>query len=293
MSHTQRTLLPSLRFSQTANLVKHLTFLRQSFGISPGHVSPSKDPNPPPRARRPLVDPNSLQMPKLSRAPNVPGIYEEEEIASSPEEDEEEAEHVPSPTIRRKARSRLAASRLPLPARASSPPPLPTPPQAAEEPGSSSKRRAVRRENEPLNINAVVGDRVMPPRASSPAFGSPARREAGLAEDDEEQAVVRKSRSRIPIHNDDLDYIPTAKKEKEKMKMKQAERDLPSEEGDAVASSRVRERKRRRHEDSGLKDVTNSPRSRAMLPPIDTNTSGAAHAQAMRNADACHCNFFD
>lgn len=54
--------------------------------------------------------------------------------------------------------------------------------------------------------------------------------------------------------------------------MKQVERE--PEEGEATTSSRVQERKRRRHEDySGLKDVTNSPRSRAMLPPLDTNAS--------------------
>ncbi|OAX37501.1 hypothetical protein K503DRAFT_850425 [Rhizopogon vinicolor AM-OR11-026] len=261
----------------TANLVKHLTFLRQSFGIPPGIVSPSKEPKPPPRARRPLVDPNvSPQMPKLSRAPNVPGIYEEEEVASSPEGDEEEAERVPSPTIRRKAKLRLAASRLPLPARVSSPPPLPTPPQAlSEEPESLSKREMAMLESPLIDFRKGIRikDRIIiPPRAASPAFGSPARREAGLAEDDEEQAAVRESR--IPVHDEDLDYVPTAKKDKVKVKMKQAERELPLEEGEAATSSRVRERKRRRQEDySGLKDVTNSPRSRAMLPPLDTNTS--------------------
>ncbi|KAG1731202.1 uncharacterized protein EDB91DRAFT_730277 [Suillus paluster] len=256
----------------TANLVKHLTFLRQSFGIAPGVASPPKEAKQAPRARRPLVDSNaSPQMPKLSRAPNVPGIYEEEEVASSPEGDEEEAERIPSPTIRRKVKSRLAASRLPLPARVSSPPPLPTPPQAPpEERGPSSKRKAGRRESGLLNVSTDGGDRIIPPRAASPAFGSPARREAGLAEDDEEQEIVRKSR--LPPAQDE-DYVPTAKKEREK-KMKQVEREIPSEEGEAAASSRVRERKRRRHEDySGLKDVTNSPRSRAMLPPLDTNAS--------------------
>jgi hypothetical protein len=257
----------------TANLVKHLTFLRQSFGIAPGVASPAKEARPASRARRPLVDPNaSPQMPKLSRAPNVPGIYEDEEFASSPEGDEEEAEHIPSPTIRRKTKSRLAASRLPLPARVSSPPPLPTPPQApAEERGSSSKRKAGRRESGLLNVSTDGGDRITPPRAASPAFGSPARREAGLAEDDEEQEAVRKSK--LPsTQDDDLDYVPP-KKEREK-KIKQVERDLPSEEREATTSSRVQDRKRRRHEDySGLKDVTNSPRSRAMLPPLDTNAS--------------------
>ena len=251
--------------------------MRQSFGITPGAVSPSKEAKPPPRARRPLVDPNaSPQMPKLSRAPNVEGIYEDEEVESFQEEDEEEAEHIPSPTIRRKAKSRLAASLLPLPARISSPPPLPTqPPALAEEPESSSNRKPGRRESRHLIVGMGIGDRVVPPRAASPAFGSPARREAGLAEADEEQAAFGKSR--IPVHEDDSDYVPTTKKEKMK-KMKQAERETPSEEGEGTTSLRVRERKRRRHEDcTSLKDVTNSPRSRAMLPSLDTNTSGMMH----------------
>ncbi|KAG1900082.1 uncharacterized protein F5891DRAFT_1035981 [Suillus fuscotomentosus] len=254
----------------TANLVKHLTFLRQSFGIAPGVASPAKE-KPASRARRPLIDPNaSPQMPKLSRAPNVPGIYEDEELTSSPQGDEEEAEHIPSPTIRRKTKSRLAASRLPLPARVSSPPPLPTPPQApAEERGSSNKRRTGRREGGFLSVS-TDGDRIILPRAASPAFGSPARREAGLAEDDEEQEAVRKS-GPPPTQDDDLDYVLPAKKEKEK-KTKQVERELPSEEGEATTSSRVQERKRRRREEySGLKDVTNSPRSRAMLPLLNIN----------------------
>jgi hypothetical protein len=244
--------------------------LRQSFGISPGLLSPSKEVNPPPKARRPLVDPNSPRMPKLSRPPNFPGIYEEEEATSSLEGDEEEEEHIPSPTVRRKVKSRLAASRLPLPARVSSPP------QALAEEPSSNKRRAGRRESGLLNLSAGVGNRIIPPRAASPAFGSPARREAGLAEDDEEQAADRQSR--IPIYDDDLDYIPTAKKDREKKKTKQVERELPPEEREGATSSQVRERKRRKHEDyPGLKDVTNSPRSRAMLPPLDTNTSGTVH----------------
>ncbi|KAG2348274.1 hypothetical protein BDR05DRAFT_980544 [Suillus weaverae] len=245
-----------------------------SFGIAPGVASPAKEARPASRARRPFVDPNaSPQMPKLSRVPNVPGIYEDEEFASSPEGDDEEAEHIPSPTIRRKTKSRLAASRLPLPARVSSPPPLPTPPQApAEERGSSSKRKTGRRESGLLSVSTDSGDRITPPRAASPAFGSPARREAGLAEDDEEQEAARKSRL-SPAQDDDLDYVPPAKKEREK-KMKQVERELPSEGREAATSSRVQERKRRRHEDySGLKDVTNSPRSRAMLPLLDTNAS--------------------
>ncbi|KAG2131254.1 uncharacterized protein EDB93DRAFT_1331911 [Suillus bovinus] len=256
----------------TANLVKHLTFLRQSLGIAPGVPSPAKE-RPASRARRPFMNTNaSPQMPKLARAPNVPGIHEDEEFASSPEEDEEEAERIPSPTIRRKNKSRLAASRLPLPARVSSPPPLPTPPQvSAEERGSSSKRKAGRREGGLLSVS-TGGDRIIPPRAASPAFGSPARREAGLAEDDEEQEAIRKSELQ-PAQDNDSGYVPPAKKEKEK-KMKQVERELPSEEGEVATSSRVQERKRRRREDhSGLKDVTNSPRSRAMLPPLNTNAS--------------------
>ncbi|KAH7924075.1 hypothetical protein BV22DRAFT_1035586 [Leucogyrophana mollusca] len=261
----------------TSNLAKHLNLLRQSFNISSGVPSPVTVAPPHPRARRPVLNPNmSPQVPRLSRAPNVPGIHEDEEVASSPEVEDDDADHVPGPTIRRKAKTRLSASRLPLPSRVSSPPPLPTPLHVnLEERGA--KRKTGRRQSGLLSVNTDVpgsgtAAKVVPPRAASPAFGSPARREAGLAEDEEERAAV--ARSLFPADGDDGEHGSGSKKEKREKKINQTEREPPSEEGTESAGSRPRERKRRRDEEhSGLKDVTNSPRSRAPLPPLDTNSS--------------------
>ncbi|KAG9318009.1 hypothetical protein JVU11DRAFT_72 [Chiua virens] len=86
----------------TSNLSKHLAFLRQSLNITHGAPSPTLDPKPPPKARKPVPDPNaSPLMPRLSRAPNFPGIYEDEEVASSADADEGDIAHV-APSARRK-----------------------------------------------------------------------------------------------------------------------------------------------------------------------------------------------
>ncbi|KAF9228972.1 hypothetical protein BS17DRAFT_799528 [Gyrodon lividus] len=260
----------------TSNLSKHLGYLRQSFNIAAGVPSPNSEPKPPPRARRPIPDPNaSPQVPRLSRAPNIPGIYEDEEIPSSPEAEEDDAAHIVS-SIRRKPKDRLSASRLPLPSRAS-PPPLPTPLHVnLVERESSTKRKTSRTQNGLLSVNTDVGTSArsgraegrMPPRAASPAFGSPVRRDAGIAEDEEERQVDEMLGSGAgPIEE------TKARKEKKEKRIKQAEREVTLDDTDG-GSSRVRERKRRKEEEySGLKDVTNSPRSRALLPPLDINTS--------------------
>ncbi|KAH7911108.1 hypothetical protein BJ138DRAFT_1172733 [Hygrophoropsis aurantiaca] len=257
----------------TSNLSKHLHFLRQSLNIASGTPSPTTQAPPQPRARRPVINTNSSpQVPRLSRAPNVPGIYEDEELASSPEVEDDEAEHVPSPTIRRKAKGRLSASRLPLPSRVSSPPPLPTPLHVnLQERGA--KRKTGRRQSGMLTVDTdVAGFEMVPPRASSPAFGSPARREAGLAEDEEERQAV--ARSLFPPDGDDSEHASSSRKERREKKTNTTDREPPSEEGAESAGSRQRERKRRRDDEyPGLKDVTNSPRSRALLPPLDTNAS--------------------
>ncbi|KAH7890125.1 hypothetical protein F5I97DRAFT_1801344 [Phlebopus sp. FC_14] len=263
----------------TSHLSKHLSFLRQTFNVVSTPPSPKAEAKPPPKPRRPVLDPNSSpQMPRLSRPPNIPGIIEDEEISSSPEAEEYDlAQRVPSPTIRRKTKDKL--SRLPLPTREASPPPLPTPLHVnLAEREFSTKRKPSRRQSGLLSVNTNVGqsarqegsDKLIPPRASSPAFGSPVRRDAGLAEDEEERRVDDMlSLGAGPT--DDADFVVKARKEKKEKKGKQVEREITPEDTDG-ASSRVRERKRRK-EDSGLKDVTNSPRSRALLPPLDTNTS--------------------
>ena len=112
----------------------------------------------------------------------------------------------------------------------------------------------------------------MPPRASSPALGSPERRNAGLAADEEERQVDEL----IGLESapTELDLVPRPRKEKKEKKAKTVERDVVYEDTD-LGTLRMKERKRRKEEEgSGLKDVTNSPRRRTILPPLDTHTSG-------------------
>ncbi|EGO22000.1 hypothetical protein SERLADRAFT_441228 [Serpula lacrymans var. lacrymans S7.9] len=270
----------------TISLTKHLHLLRQSFNIPSGHSPPPSDP-PPPQARRPNIDPHaSPQVPRLSRAPTIPGIYEEEEIGSSLEADEEDMSSIPNLGPPRKAKARLSASRLPLPARVASPPPLPTPLHInLQEQVVTGKKKSARRRSGLLksttDASGVDADDIcetlIPPRPASPAFGSPVRREAGLAEENEEKLVAHD----ILADEDQDEVISLPRKEKKEKKSKLKERDV---EGEASESERgrERERKRRREEEYGsaaegskfkLKDVTNSPRSRALLPPLDINTS--------------------
>ncbi|KAH0830215.1 hypothetical protein J3R83DRAFT_1572 [Lanmaoa asiatica] len=266
----------------TSNLSKHLGFLRQSLNTTPSTPSPTLEPKPPPKARRTTSDPNtSPQMPRLSRAPNFPGIHEDDEVVSSPEADEDDVVHVNS-SARRRPKDKLSSSRLPLPPRVASPPPLPTSlPINLVERESSTKRKSSRRQSGLLSVNTDVGTSMgserpegpIHPRAASPALGSPERRNAGLAEDDEERQVDEMMNSGLAL-TEELDFAARARKERKEKKSKLAERGVVHEDID-LGALRVKERKRRKEEEgSGLKDVTNSPRSRTMLPPLDTHTSG-------------------
>jgi hypothetical protein len=236
-----------------------------------------------------MLDPNaSPQVPRLSRAPNFPGIYEDDEVASSPEADDDDVVHVNS-SARRRVKDKLSLSRLPLPPRAASPPPLPTPLRIdLVERESSTKRKASRRQSGLLSVNTDVGTSVrserpegpIHPRAASPALGSPERRNAGLAEDDEERQVDEIMSSGSGI-TEELDFAARARKEKREKKSRLVEANVVNEDTD-LGTLRVKERKRRKEEEgSGLKDVTNSPRSRTMLPPLDTHRSGAYRPQLL------------
>jgi hypothetical protein len=182
---------------QTLNLTKHLSYLRQSFNISTTSPAPITPPSPrarkPPPNRKPANPAsNSPQVPRLARAPTIPGIGEEEEplISSS----EQEFEKPPSPVLRKtsKPRPRLSASRLPLPARVAEPPLLQPLSNGALSPdlhqsGSHTKpRKPTRRQSGLISGNESLAV----PRAPSPAFGSPIRRAAALAEEEEEVAAV-------------------------------------------------------------------------------------------------------
>lgn len=109
------------------------------------------------------------------------------------------------------------------------------------------------------------------PRVASPAFGSPIRREAGLAEEEEEMAAG------IGQLRVDMNPEPEFPTKKERRKSKGKEREPDSERESGVEGVRPRERKKIRerdedcdgNEDGGkprLKVVTNV---RPALSPID------------------------
>jgi hypothetical protein len=264
----------SLTSIQTHNLSKHLGHMRKSYNIS--HSSPSppqQPPAPPPRTRRPMPDPAaSPQTTRLSRAPNIPGIYEDDEEceASSSSDDNEK---LPSPTVRRKMKARLSASRLPLPSRVSSPPLPPAPPLVIENKG---KKKVSRRQSGLLTVNTA--------RPPSPAVGSALQKLAQEAEPDEEDdaAITEEMDVDAELESALRREMRRERKNKLESQEREADGDVPFE------SSRPRERKRRRNSEETssttttnnsegakkLTDVTNSPRGRSALPPLDTtNTS--------------------
>lgn len=205
-------------------------------------------------------------------------------------------ESSPSPVMRRK-RSRSsssATSRLPVPSRASPPPP--PPPIVAtihvdvdEHLLVLGKKRISRRQSGLLTVNTtpMAGSsrsssrsEASSPRPPSPAFGSPARREAGLAEEEEEMAAMNGD---IDIAQEDVEeeLERTLRKER-KRKSKLREIESPPEN----VKSRHREKRRTKDDDefggshvaerskSRLKDVTNSLGSRSSLHPIDMHNLG-------------------
>jgi hypothetical protein len=210
----------------------------------------------------------SPQTTRLSRAPNVPGIYEEDEegeVSTSPEEND----RLPSPTVRRKMKARLSASRLPLPSRVLSPPPTAPQPLVFE---SNGKKKSSRRQSGLLKVDT---------RPPSPAYGSPIQQLAReIQQEEEEDDVAITDEMNVDAELDAALRRERKGKSKEREHGREAERDIVAE------SSRLRERKRKKDNEEGspstsnsesaktLKDVTNSPRSRSVLPPLDTNTSG-------------------
>jgi hypothetical protein len=181
--------------------------------------------------------------------PTIPKIHEDDE--PSPTSDEEAG---PSQKRRHKS-SRLSASRLPLPTRISSPPP-------EIDLVTLGKRKPVRRQSGLLTIDTrfMQEGSSSAGRPSSPAFGSP-------DEEEEIQAIyVEDTRTGTEEDSDNV-----VKKERRKIKSKEKERDTDT--------GNVSVRKKLRDEANGhilegkkpkLKDVTNSPHSRAAPSPIDT-----------------------
>ncbi|KAJ7071797.1 hypothetical protein B0H15DRAFT_935159 [Mycena belliarum] len=102
-------------------LTAHFTLLRQTFNI-PEHAPPSPAATPPRLSPRSSgTSTNNPNVPRLAREPQVPNINEDEEP--------EETQHSPPRKKKKDKERRLSASRLPLPARVSTPPPA-VPPAA-------------------------------------------------------------------------------------------------------------------------------------------------------------------
>ncbi|KAH0584667.1 hypothetical protein J132_03192 [Termitomyces sp. J132] len=266
----------------THNLTKHLGYLRQTFNIPIALPIPISPPSP--RARKPPstvnTDPGSSpQGNRLSRPPNIPGICEEDELSSLTSESE--LAKPPSPVLRKvKAKSRLSTSRLPVPSRISSPPPqsddaLQLVPDLMP---ASKPRKPLRRQSGLLSVDTET---LSVPRAPSPAFGSPIRRAAGLAEEEEEMAAVTGQL----VDLEDLGEEPKPSPKKERRKSRGKGRETLEEPETVVESSKPRERKKKEKLDgetdgggkTRLQDVTNS---RAALLSIDNTVPSSAATRA-------------
>jgi hypothetical protein len=111
-----------------------------------------------------------------------------------------------------------------------------------------------------------------PLRPPSPAFGSPLRRDAGLAEEEEYEALLGQ---RPTNANEQLPLEHSMSKGKKKRTLTQAQAEEVS-----AGDDREREKRRLREdpeiEGQRLQDVTNAFGPRVSLPLLDTNVSGMA-----------------
>lgn len=266
--------------------------MRKGFNI-PSSKSPSPKKDTLPKARRPVLNPGaSPHANRLARPPRVPEIFEEDEAGSdAPAEDGSQS---PTPVMRRKkSRSTSSSSRAPAPALTVSPPMIPPPIVATiqvdinESLLKQGKKRISRRQSGLINVtssssgvsasstsSSSKGREASPPlRPPSPAFGSPLRRDAALAEEEEEYEVILRQR---PTNANEVPYLERAtSKGKKKCTLTQAQADEV-----VVEDDREREKCRLRHDSEivgrRLQNVTNAFGSRVSLPPLDTNVSGMA-----------------
>ncbi|KAJ7753428.1 hypothetical protein DFH07DRAFT_514206 [Mycena maculata] len=220
----------------THALSAHFALLRQTFGI-PVQAPPSPTPTPP---RRPTSSPrtstyaNNVNVNRLSREPQVPDINEDDEP--------EEVPGSPPRKSKKKDKARLSASRLPLPARGSTPPLLPpaAPIISAPEPRPPH-----------LDLSAL-------------ALPSKKRRQSGLLID---LAVVDLDALDLDDRGDDArENEQQQERERRKEKEKERKRRARDEGGvPAVAKPKAK-----------LKDVTNSNSPRAQTKAFPEPESAVA-----------------
>jgi hypothetical protein len=272
---------------QVHNLIRSFGTIRKNFNIpSPKPPSPKKDTLP--KARRPALNPGaSPHANRLARPPRVPEIVEEDEAGSDALV--EDRSQSPTPVMRHKksrSTSSSSSSRAPALVPAVSPATLPPPIVATihvdinESLLKQGKKRISRRQSGLINVTSSSGSvtsssassssrgrGASPPlRPSSPAFGSPLRRDAALAEEEEEYEVILGQRATNANEEPYLERATSKGKKKRTLMQAQAEDD------------RERENRRQRDDDilQRLQDVTNAFGSRVSLPPLDTNVSGMA-----------------
>lgn len=253
---------------QSQNLTKHLCHLRESFntkrdsGVPPTPLSP--------KARRPIAsigfDPVSPQF-RIARPPNVPGIHEEEEepCASAVGENE----HVEIPQRKKsKTKSKLIASKLTIPASGA----LLTPRNTGEvdiqhvdlsaSNGFPMPKKSIRRQSGLLKVST---ESLAVPRSGSPAFGSPIRLEAALAEEKEEIVAMHHEFEVVVKSQEESAVADKKEKEKEKRKGKF------KEQCEYECEEAPRERKRPKDSEGPSAAVKVKSSLRAALQPIDSN----------------------
>lgn len=218
-----------------------------------------------PKARRPTNTSEDRTSPpfRIARPPDVPGIFEEEEPDISSTEDPDK-QHSPS-RKKSKTKPRLSASKLPLPARGQSPSLVPPSAEIhfvdiTTVATSFKPRKGSRRQSGLLTVNT---DSLSVPRSGSPAFGSPIRLEAGLAEAQEEMAAAQDNVVYdIPARAIDTINIET-KKDKRKGKSQEVR--------ETDANNDAPRDKKKAKESTESNNLIKPKTSRGALQPIDRN----------------------
>ncbi|KJA15189.1 hypothetical protein HYPSUDRAFT_72222 [Hypholoma sublateritium FD-334 SS-4] len=267
------------------SLIKHLSYLRDSYDIKPTRPTHPIPSSPRARRREPSVDPDSGSplFLRVARPPNVPGIHEEDEPSS------DEQQHHASPISKKtKSKPRLSASKLPLPTRSTSPTRAATPMVGHQNTEhlsaslhTSKPRKTLRRPSGLLEINTEA---LSVPRSASPAFGSPIRLEAGRAEEAEEYAAIHGEIGVVILdQNEDNDAI--FKRDRRKGKSKELRESGSERDGSGDVRPRERTKHRDEVEPSDLVKLKSRDSSitRTALQPIDSNVYDPADVEPAKH----------
>ncbi|TDL18938.1 hypothetical protein BD410DRAFT_822282 [Rickenella mellea] len=254
----------------TLSLLKHLGTIRKSHNVTQMSTpSPPSQPSAQPAQTRRPPQRLSPTM-RLAQPPTIPGISEDPEPASSSCDEMELPQIVTNTRIKvtsissgghANTKPRLSSSRLPLPLRVSTPPLADLPEETA-----GRRRKPARRQSGLLSADTVA---VQPHRPPSPAFGSPIRLEAALAEEEEEIAVINGEIIDIEV-NETEESEEVAKKARKEKKARARERESEKAERDIVLPPERAERKKIKDKSevakTKLQDVTNAPRGHVEVP---------------------------